>query len=125
MLAAGGLPSADVAEAAPAGQGTVRGWVSSVVSAWSNMGRAAAVGPTGKDVPKDFDVSGWCGVVEGGVRWCAARRLITAVSVSAAAAAGTAWCSSISLLAVVAGLQSWAASLCCSTAIGWEHTLCK
>ncbi|WIA15332.1 hypothetical protein OEZ85_001998 [Tetradesmus obliquus] len=53
--AAGGLPSADVAEAAPAGQGTVRGWVSCVVSAWSNMGRAAAVGPTGKDVPKDFD----------------------------------------------------------------------
>lgn len=76
MLAAGGLPSADVAEAAPAGQGTVRGWVSSVVSAWSNMGRVAAVGPTGKDVPKDFDVSGWCGVVEGGVRWCVARRLI-------------------------------------------------
>ncbi|WIA35535.1 hypothetical protein OEZ86_003961 [Tetradesmus obliquus] len=52
---AGGLPSADVAEPAPAGQGTVRGWVGSVVSAWSNMGRASAVGPTGKDVPKDFD----------------------------------------------------------------------
>jgi hypothetical protein len=33
-----------------------------MAAVWSNIGRAAAGGPTGKDVPKDeefFDVSGW------------------------------------------------------------------
>jgi hypothetical protein len=36
----------------------MRGWVRSLAAVWDNIGRAAAVGPTGKDVPKDFDVSG-------------------------------------------------------------------
>jgi hypothetical protein len=39
-------------------EGGMRGWVRSLAAVWDNIGRAAAVGPTGKDVPKDFDVSG-------------------------------------------------------------------
>jgi hypothetical protein len=38
-------------------EGGMRGWVRSLAAVWDNIGRAAAVGPTGKDVPKYFDVS--------------------------------------------------------------------
>lgn len=36
----------------------IRSWVGSMSAVWKNIGRAAAVGPTGnKDVPKEWDVS--------------------------------------------------------------------
>jgi hypothetical protein len=64
----GDLPGGAALDQTPAGsssaaQGGVRGWVRSLTAVWDNIGRAAAVGPTGKDVPKDFDVSGAVGDV--------------------------------------------------------------
>jgi hypothetical protein len=72
MLAAGASAPVEPCPAASSASsaGGVRGWVSSMVAVWSNIGRAAAVGPTGKDVPKDeqfFDVSG--GHAGLGFRW--------------------------------------------------------
>jgi hypothetical protein len=62
MVVTAGDVGASVLGQPPAGssaaEGGVRGWVRSLTAVWDNIGRAAAVGPTGKDVPKDFDVSG-------------------------------------------------------------------
>lgn len=38
-------------------EGGIRSWVNSMAAVWNNIGRASAVRPTGKDVPKDYDVS--------------------------------------------------------------------
>lgn len=50
---------ASAERAGSSSEAAVRSWVSGMSAVWANMGRAAAKGPTPKDLPKDFfDVSG-------------------------------------------------------------------